>query len=168
MTTMADIEALAETLALQRENLAVQISDLNCALGELRDERLPLIRSQAELVALTTRLLRKVIDDNRGLFFKPRTRILHGLKIGIRKLPGRIGWDDAAAVIRRIRKHFPGAAAAVIEVKETLRRDALAAWPAADLAKIGVSAGDATDEVVVAPVDSDVDKIVAALLKEPK
>ncbi|MDF1486722.1 hypothetical protein PY257_16355, partial [Ramlibacter sp. H39-3-26] len=45
-------------------------------------------------------------------------------------------------------------------------KDALAQLPAADLKKLGISITDAEDEVIVRAVDSEVDKLVDALLKQ--
>jgi hypothetical protein len=69
-------------------------------------------------------------------------------------------------VVARIKKHLPEQADVLIKLKETPVKDALAQLSAAELKKLGVTVSEAGDQVVVKPVDSEVDKMVDALMKE--
>ena len=54
----------------------------------------------------------------------------------------------------------------MIRTVEEPVKDALAQLPAADLRKLGVQVEEAGDHVYIKAADSDVDKLVAAILKE--
>ncbi len=69
-------------------------------------------------------------------------------------------------MVARIKKHLPEQADVLIKLKETPVKDALAQLSAAELKKLGVTVSEAGDQVVVKPVDSEVDKMVDALMKE--
>ena len=73
---------------------------------------------------------------------------------------------DEAQAIKLLRRKFPDRADAMVNVKETLDKKALRKMPAADLARIGVSIDDPVDEVTIAVAESDVDKLVEALLDD--
>ena len=68
-------------------------------------------------------------------------------------------------MVARIKKHLPEQADVLIRTKEAPVKEALAQLTAAELKKIGVTIEDAGDTVVIKPVDSEVDKLVDALLK---
>ena len=78
---------------------------------------------------------------------------------------GAISFEDADSVVARIKKHFPDQVDVLIRTKEEPVKDALSNLSAADLKKIGVTVSEAGDKCVVKPVDSEVDKMVDALLK---
>lgn len=88
------------------------------------------------------------------------------MKVGYQKGKGTISFEDADSVVARIKKHLPDQADVLIKLKETPVKDALAQLSAADLKKIGVTVSEAGDQVVIKPVDSEVDKMVDALLKD--
>ena len=109
--------------------------------------------------------LRACIEADPQLWDKPRTRALHGVKLGLRALPGRLA-IDAAAAIPLIRKHLPGQSKTLVKVSETLNLNALKALTPAQLARIGGSISDQADEVVITVPKSAVDKLVEALLDD--
>jgi hypothetical protein len=97
---------------------------------------------------------------------KPRTVILHGIKVGYRKATGKIEFDDAEQVVKLIRKHFPDQFDVLVKVEETPVKKALANLTAAELKKLGIEVSDSGDEVEIRDTASDVDKLVSALLKD--
>ena len=108
--------------------------------------------------------LRAAVDASRDLFEKPRSRVLHGLKVGLRKQPGKLTWPDAAHVVKLIRRHRPEDADALVRVTEAPVREALKQLPARELKRLGVEITEASDAVEVRATDSDVDKWVDAML----
>ena len=91
--------------------------------------------------------------------------MLSGIKVGWRKRPGRIELDDEAATISAIRRKLDDEAAArLIRVSEKVLRGALRTLSARDLMRIGALAVEADDEPIAIPADSEIDKLVAALL----
>jgi len=139
---------------------------------EIRDLRRQAVRAKiktlkncvAKVSAMRERL-RAAVEAAPHLFESPRTRAIDGIKIGFRKMPGRVEGDEAAAVAR-IRKHFPEQAAALIRTRDSINRVALKNLDGKQLAKIGLVIAEVDDEVVVAAASSDLDRLVDALLAE--
>lgn len=166
MTTHADIEDAAKTYADTRARLGERVDSLQYEILALRRRRLPGIRSAVESVATARQALIDLVDGARDLFTKPRTRIFHGVKVGLTKGKGKITWEDDETVVRLIRKHFADRADTLIKLKETPSKTALADLSAAELKKLGVTVEEAGDQVVAKPTESEIDKLVAALLED--
>jgi hypothetical protein len=111
-------------------------------------------------------ILSNAIEESPDLFIKPRTIIFHGIKIGLEKGKGKIEWSDDDQVVRLIEKNFPEQVDILIQTKKKPLKKALANLSVQDLKKLGITVEDIGDIVVIRPVDSDVDKLVEALLKE--
>ena len=92
--------------------------------------------------------------------------ILYGIKIGFQKGKGEITWEDKDQVVKLIHKHFPEQAEALLKVTEMPVKTALAQLSAADLKKLGVTIIETGDEIVIRATDTEVDKLVEALLKD--
>ena len=116
-------------------------------------------------LAETEAALRALVEANPGCFIRPRTQVFAGIKVGYAKGKGALSFDDADSVVARIKKHLPEQADVLIRTKEAPVKEALAQLSAAELKKIGVTLSEAGDQTVVRPVDSEVDKMVDALLK---
>ena len=101
------------------------------------------------------------------MFVRPRTRALEGVKVGYRKMPGRIVCDEARAVAR-IRELHPEREADLVRVRESLDRAALRRLDSQTLASIGVSIAHVEDEIVIAAAGADIDRLVDAMLYEVK
>lgn len=166
MATMMEIENLTKKYSEAREALAQRVNVLERKLDDVKDQHLPSIKSALAKAKEAEARLKGVIEESAGLFEKPKTQIFHGVKIGYQKGKGAIEWDDVASVIQRIKKFFPDKADALIRVIEQPDKKALSDLPAADLKRLGVTIVEAGDEILIRPVDSEVDRIVAALLKE--
>ncbi|MCU1279180.1 MAG: hypothetical protein JWM53_2726, partial [bacterium] len=110
--------------------------------------------------------LRAEIEAHPELFVKPRTHILHGIKVGYRKATGKIDFDDADQVVKLIRKHFPEQFDVLVKTEETPIKKALVSLSAAELKKLGIEVNETGDVVEIKDTTSDVDKFVAALLKD--
>lgn len=97
----------------------------------------------------------------------PRTRTVDGVKIGYQKHPGTLEWGDAAQVVAAIRKHMPEAeAACLIRVKEEPIRQALKGLPVKTLARLGVRLTEDDDQIVIKPVNTDMEKVLKAMLSD--
>jgi hypothetical protein len=112
--------------------------------------------------------LRLEINDNKHLFVKPKTIILHNFRIGIMKGKGKKEFNNANT-IKLIRKWFPPVEQKqLIETKEKVVSSALDTLPAPDLKKIGVEIKDAHDEIIIRPVDSEIKKVIDKIIAEIK
>jgi phage host-nuclease inhibitor protein Gam len=164
--TIEQIEQLTRAYADRRAVLAERVRQLHELLDRLKRRRIAGIKAALSETAEAENVLRFAIRDSNGTFEKPRTHVFHGVKVGFRKGPGGLTWEDSGQVCKLIKRHLADAADTLIKTTETPIKSALKALPAASLAKVGVEIVDAADQVVVEPVDDEVDKLVAALLDE--
>ena len=141
------------------------MADATAHEAVLRREHLPGIKRALARAAETEAALRALVEANPGCFIRPRTQVFAGIKVGYAKGKGALSFDDADSVVARIKKHLPEQADVLIRTKEAPVKEALAQLSAAELKKIGVTLSEAGDQTVVRPVDSEVDKMVDALLK---
>lgn len=167
-TSLAEITDLARDLAQSRRSLSQAVGLAQAAIDEVKTRHLHLIETLASQAGEDFDELYAAVEASADLFKKPRTRELHGIKVGFAKGKGRIEWADAGQVVKLIRRHLPDQADLLIKSTEAPVKSALNSLPAADLRRIGVTVTEAGDRVVVTPVDGDLDRLVAALLSDPE
>ena len=166
MNTLADIEALTKKFAEAHTDLSKVVTDLNEALAAVKLAHLAAIKHHVKKTAHHHANLKAAVDSSRDLFVKPRTVLFHGIKVGLQKGKGGITFDDAERVVALIKRHFPEQSELLIRTKESPDKDALENLPVSDLKRLGCEIAEAGDQIVIKPTDSDVDKIVTALLKD--
>lgn len=166
MSTLNEIESRAKLYADARENLASIVADLNAGIEALKRQAMPDIKRAIARAATHHDSLRALIEACPGLFAKPRSRTLHGIKLGFQKGKGKIEFDDPDKVVSLIKKYFPDQADVLIVTAEKPAKDALNQLTAAELKKLGINVVEGGDAVFIKPADSAVDKLVDALLKE--
>lgn len=165
MTQLTDIEPSAKAYAEARAKVADIVTELNTGIDALKRDHMPALKRAITKAAEKHDQLKQLIEANPALFVKPRTVIYHGVKIGMKKGTGGISFDDADQVVRLVKKHFPEQADVLVTTVEKPAKDALAQLTVAELKKVGCSVVDAGDAVVIKPTDSEVDKLVDALMK---
>ena len=166
MATLGDIERLTKDYADCREQLSARVKTLEEEINEIKRRHVPAIKRIVGAVIFCQAKLKAAIEDSAGLFVKPRTMILHGIKVGFQKSKGEMKWVDANQVVRLIKKHFPDLAETLIKTTEMPVKAALGQISAADLKRLGVTIEDDGDLVVIKSTDSEIDKFVEALLKD--
>ncbi len=168
MAEMKDVEVLSKDFADAHRNLEAKATRL-VALQEAINRRLvPGLKAAVEHVNEAKQKLHNMIDGNRRLFDEPRTHVFHGIKVGLKKGTGSIEFESEEKVIELIKEKLPALANDLIETSESLLKKSLADLSADELKKIGVTVEGTGDHVVINPTASHVDKLVKALLKEPK
>jgi hypothetical protein len=165
MATLAEIEAATKRYAASHRSLSQHVSVLNSLVERTKRRRLPYIKQAVARAAEDKAALAALIDGSRPLFDKPKTVIFDGVKVGLQKSKGRIEWDDDEHVVRLIRRHFPEQFDTLVKTTEKPLKTPMTQLTVAELRKIGCEVEEAGEVVTIKPVDSDVDKIVAALLK---
>lgn len=166
MATLADIERLTKDYADWRTQLSEAVLVAEHELAALKRQHVVTIKRKVEAVAERQAALKAAIEESPELFRKPRTLIIHGVKVGFMKEKGKISWDDKDQVVRLIKKHFPEQADVLIKTVEKPIKNALQQLSAAELKRIGVTIGETGDVVVIKSTDSEIDKLVSALLEE--
>jgi hypothetical protein len=168
MQPMEQIERASGSFAEARTKLAELIAQLNDEIEAAKRINLPAIRKAVARAAEKQAALVELLKENPDLFKKPKTRVLHGVKVGFQKQPGAIEIADEAATLVRIKRMFDGQGSMLsllIKTTEKPVKDALGELSGDQLKKLGVKVTDDTDKVIIKPADSEVDKVVDALLK---
>ena len=147
-----------------RRMVAHSVSILEAEMADAKRRHLPDIRKLVGVQASAEADLHAAVAARPDLFTRPKTRILHGIKFGWTKQKGKISWDDPAKVVKAIRRLFPRRFKSLVKTTEAPIKTALNALSAADLKKLGVTVGSDTDTVTIAPIDSEIDKLVKTLL----
>lgn len=158
------IEALAKEHAADRALLAERVEALNSDVDALKARRLAGIKFALGRAKDSRIRLQSAIEQSRLDFTSPRTRVFHGIKVGIAKGKGALTFASAASVVALIKKHFADKARVLIKTEETPVKKALQRLSVTELQKIGCTVTATGDFVVLTPVDTEVDKMVAALL----
>ena len=164
--TLSDIEQRARAYADARAELAERVQALQDEIETAKRRKLRGIKSAVARTAEAHDALHAAVADSPEVFLKPRTKVLSGIRIGFAKQKGRLIIDDPAKTMQLIRRHFPDCEEALIKVAESPVRKALETLSGAALKKINVLVEDSGDKIVIKPVDSEVDKLVAALVAE--
>ncbi len=159
------IDAKARVYTEARERLAASVAELNDAIAALKRNQLPVIKRHLRRAFELENELRAMVEANPHLFTKPRTVVLHGVKLGYQKGAGGISFDDPDHVCKLIQKKLPELADVLIKNEPKPIKKALQQLTVQQLKAIGCEVEEAGDRVVVKAVDSAVDKLVTALLK---
>ncbi len=159
------ISKLTETYAAKRRLLTEAVDGLEAELAAVRKKHIGQIKRYVAVTAEAQDVLRAAIEENPAVFSKPKSRIIDGVKIGFRKMKGEIIIANTARTLERLKEMFGVCADTYIKTEEKPIKNALATLSGADLKKLGVRIEDDMEEVVISPVDSEVDKLVDALLK---
>lgn len=163
---LTDIEARTKAYSDARGKLVDIVTELNAGIEALKRQLMPALKRAVANTAQRHEELKALIDASKVRFDRPRTVIFHGVKVGFSKQKGKIEISDEEKTILLIRKNLPDLADVLIVSKESVSKDALANVAAGDMKRIGCKVTDDTDAVVIKPIDSEVDKLVTALLKD--
>lgn len=166
MATMLDIEQKTKEYSAAREMVSVIVAEIEAETASIKRRYLARLKKAVQVMAERQAEVKALIEGSPALFEKPRTRVLHGIKVGLQKQKGQITWADEDQVVRLIHKHCPDQVDILIKTTERPVKDALQQLTAAELKKIGVTVTQDGDAVVIKGTDSEIDKFVAALLKD--
>ena len=162
-TTMTAIEERARYYAACRDDLATRINALEAEVVVVREQHRAGILDALRAHKQAEEELRQAIAAAPELFDKPRTRVLHGIRVGYQKGKGGLEIADEEATVKLIRKHCPDKLDALVKVTEKLIRKALQNLDAGLLKKLGIGILGTGDVIVLAATDGDLDKLIKAL-----
>lgn len=172
MTNLAEVHKRASVLSQSRDNLSGLFATLEAGIDIVKKGSLPEIQKLARQISKQHTELQQIISANPGLFEKPRTIVVDGLKVGMQKKPGKLEWDSDAALITRIKKAVEADALTpeqqdlLINTTEKPVAKALEKLDGKLLKRLGVTITSDTDEVLIKSVDSDVEKAVNAVIRD--
>lgn len=165
-TPMAGVETMCAEFDDQATKLETQIAALESDLEEVKAKHLPILKRQAAVVARREAELTAAIEANPGLFVKPRTVTLHGIKAGFSSSVGKVAFDDSDTVVRLIRRLRKDDAELFIHKKEEPNKAALKTLTTDELARLGCRIEGAGDVVTVKRVAGDVEKLIKKLIEK--
>lgn len=166
MTTMNDIDLAAKEARAARLVLTDRATSLQAEIEAIKRRRVPGIKAAVAAVAEADAKLLRLLEAAPALFVRPRSIVLHGLKVGFKKGAGRLEFSNIDKVVELIEKHFPEAFDTLVKTRRTPIKKALQNLPAGDLKKLGITVTDTGDVCFIADATDNVDKLVAALLGE--
>lgn len=166
MGSLGNIEVLTKNYSDSYSKLSDKVKELNDEIDSVKRKHMRYIKSFAEDALEKKSLLSNAIEESKDLFEKPKSIILHGMKVGLQKGKGKITIPDEEKTILLIRKNLSDQADILIKTEEKLVKPALNNLTAGELKRVGLNLVESTDEVLIKPTGSDIDKIVNALLKE--
>lgn len=160
------IEKMTKDYADARGTLSGRVTEMNDAIDLIKRRYLPLIKHAVNTALERKSKLQGEIENHPELFARPRTLVLYGIKVGYQKQRAGMEWNDDAAVVKLIRKHFPDQVDVLVKTTEKPVKSALNQLTVSDLKKLGVSVSEGADEPVIKPTDTDVDKLVEKMLED--
>ena len=163
---LTDIEKQTRAFAEHQRELRFLVEALQAEVEDAKRRAMKNIRRAVERAANSRAELKALLELRPDLFTKPRTVVIDGIKVGFQKAKGGLVIEDEARTCALIHKHLAELADTLIKTTEKPVKDALNQLSAADLKRIGVQVTSDTDEVLIKDTASDVDKLVAALLKD--
>src|SRR3990172_5813587 len=153
MSTMSEIEKQAAALGVARDALTTEWLAEKQELAEVESRHVADIRKLTKAFGVAYGRLREAVAESPGLFAKPKSVILHGIKLGYRKGTGKMDWDDDEAVVKLIRKHLPDLVDVLIQKTEKPLKGPLGELPADTLKKLGVTVEETGDVAFAALAD---------------
>lgn len=168
MPTIDEIEVLTKSYAEKREALGGRLQRLRNRQDKLKRLMIRGIRSALSEFTNAHDALKIAVGDSRSLFEKPKTRVMHGIRVGFMKQKGKTTVEDEASTIALIKKLFPEQAEVLVRSKESVVKDALSQLSAKDLKRLGVSITEDADAVTIKPVDDALDDLIDALISDPE
>lgn len=164
--TMSDIEVLTKKYAEARQKVVDRVTAINEEMEAVKRKHMRFLKNDVSGAKEQQSHLENGLNQARELFKNPKSQIFSGIKVGIRKKVGKLGWDDDEKVCQRIEKNFPKQYDTLVKTTVKPIDKAIKTLKADDLLKLGITLGKDSDEIFVAPVDSEVDKLVKALLTD--
>ena len=163
---LAEIEKRAEKFAFEHKHLSGIVTDFEDEVAKLRKRFFPRMRTAVAEASKAKQELFAALTAAPELFESPRTVEFSRIKVGYKKGKGSIDWDDDELLCKRIDKHFDKDQAELL-IKTTRKPiyTALEDLEVGDLKKLGCRVEGTSDVIVIKVMDSEIDKVVTALLK---
>lgn len=165
---MERLEQMTQRFAVARRILAERIGDLEDGIRRLKREQMEGIKAAVAEAKAARADLEAAVREQPDQFDKPKTRIFHGIRIGYRRTKSKAVAPDGPRVVQLIREKLPEMAEALIQRTEKPVMAALVKLNERQLARIGVYIEPGREEVVVQGTDTEVEKLVNGLLKDPE
>jgi tetratricopeptide (TPR) repeat protein len=166
ITPLEQIESACGFYSSARDALRRALEAIRAQVNAITEAARPELLAALDEAANARTALESLVEAYPELFDRPRTRQMHGIKVGYRKLPGAVQIDDEARTIELIRKRLPAKADALIATIEKVRKEAVAQLDAREISAIGAILIATGDEVVIRAADTDIDRLLKGLTSD--
>lgn len=167
---LAAVRAAAQSLANAHNDTTAAAALLN---AEIKSAAMPILERYAPTVdayaaaeAKAHAVLEGMLIAAPHLFKTPRSVTVDGVRVGYKKEPDSLDWDDEAAVIARIRSLKPALAATLIRSQESLIHAAIEGLAAADLPALGIRQITGADASFITINDNDAERMVKTIIAD--
>lgn len=161
-----ELNEKTELYAQNRKHLAAVVESMQQEIDQIKQKYRDQVTYFAQETANSKAELIAFIEDNKSLFDKPRTRELHGIKVGLRKAKGSVTFKDEARSVQLIRNLLPEEQSELlINVKESVYKPAVTDLSVADLRRLGITVEADTDVPVVKDNQASIDKLVDEIIQ---
>lgn len=154
---LSQIEDACKRATDAAADLSGALTDLRAAIEPSITRALPRIRAALVQFRASRKAVADLVEQHRDQFAKPRTRIYHGVKVGLQGLPPKLMLEDQdTALIARIDRELPDSAALLAPLRREVSIAAVKLLDAEQLARIGgVRVEGETKVVVSLPIDPE-------------
>lgn len=163
---MHRVEQRTRAYKAAHDVLADRLTGLHAAIDAVKREHLRAIKAALATMADRREALQTEIKDHPELFEKPRSAVFHGVRVGFKKGSGKVEFKNPKRVVKLIRKLLPDQFDTLVKVEEKPLKAALSTLPADTLKKLGCTVGNTGDQVLIKVADTDIDKMIEALMKD--
>lgn len=163
---IADIETAAREYSACVKTLRNLHDGLNETITKARNLFINDIKTASADAGEKYQMLMTLVSSAQELFQDKKTWTIAGVRLGYKKLPGKLEILNPEATIKRLREEFPEVANIAINIKETLVKKALGTLNADALKKLGISVTNDTDEPFIKLTDDEVQKLIEAMIAE--
>lgn len=166
MATMTEIEVAAKSFSEARAALAKVCGELRADLLATRAKHMERLKSAVAIAKTRHGEVAGLVQQSPELFKRPRSFLFNGVKLGYEKGKGALLITDVVTTLKLIKKHFPDKSDVLIKTTEKPVKKALQQLKADELKKLAIEVTATGDVVFVVDTAAEVDKLVAAFLKE--
>jgi len=159
------IDLLARQYADAQTDLDTRTNVLKGVIETATRAAWPELRKATTRAAERYDALLAAVADAKGAFDKPKTRLFHGIRVGYRKAQDKLVVLNQANTCELIKKHLPDQVGVLIATDERPVMDALEQLDEAVQKRVGCKRVPGSDEPFAKLAETDLDKVVAALMK---
>jgi len=159
------IDLLARQYADAQTDLDTRTNDLRQVIDRAVRDAWPELRRATTRAAERYEALLASVTDARDVFEKPKTKILHGVRVGYRKSKDAVQVLNAENTCALIHNVLPDQVDVLISKTEKPVVAGLEQLDDEQLRKIGCKRVAGRDEPIAALAETELDKVVAALMK---
>lgn len=162
--TLIRLETAAHALRTRLDFAAQTLAEYEAEIAPIRDRYTARLRRHASDIRIAREQTLALIAEHPELFVKPKSRIVHGIKLGLRKAADRWAWpEDEALVALILERCTPEQQAAYLVTTTVGRKDAI---PTEERERLGIGCTPGQDTPVCDEQATTTGEALLALLSQ--